>query len=141
MQLRLQWAEEARLETDKRRAAREQMLAEARSRGESALLPGAATPALPPSLLAPCLHATHSRPLHLPCATVTTRCGRPVTWIGGGGQDPAKLARMGVPELRSLFRELFGQETASNNSNWLRKKLAEPPAEDPEGAWSPPLGA
>ena len=57
-----------------------------------------------------------------------------MTWIGGGGQDPATLARMGVPELRSLFRELFGQETASNNSNWLRKKLAEPPADDAEGA-------
>jgi hypothetical protein len=56
-----------------------------------------------------------------------------VTWIGGGGQDPAKLQRLGVPELRNLFREVFGQVTASNNSNWLRKKLAEPPAPDAEG--------
>lgn len=62
-----------------------------------------------------------------------TRAGRPITWIGGGGQDASKLARMGVPELRALFREIFGQVTASNNSAWLRKKLAEPPAEDAEG--------
>jgi hypothetical protein len=41
---------------------------------------------------------------------------------------------MGVPELRALFREVFGQSTASNNSAWLRKKLAEPPAEDEGGA-------
>ena len=60
--------------------------------------------------------------------SVSTRCGRPVTWIGGGGQDPAQLARMGVPELRTLFRDTFGQETASNNSAWLRKKLAGGPS-------------
>ena len=59
---------------------------------------------------------------------MTTKGGRPVTWIGGGGQDPAMLARCGVPELRTLFREIFGQSTASNNSAWLRKKLAEPAA-------------
>lgn len=41
---------------------------------------------------------------------------------------------MGVPELRALFREVFGQDTASNNSAWLRKKLAEPPAPDEGGA-------
>jgi hypothetical protein len=37
---------------------------------------------------------------------------------------------MGVPELRLLFRATFGQDTASNNSAWLRKKLAEPPANE-----------
>eukprot|EP00240_Pyramimonas_obovata_P014433 CAMPEP_0118953764 /NCGR_PEP_ID=MMETSP1169-20130426/57138_1 /TAXON_ID=36882 /ORGANISM="Pyramimonas obovata, Strain CCMP722" /LENGTH=185 /DNA_ID=CAMNT_0006901297 /DNA_START=457 /DNA_END=1011 /DNA_ORIENTATION=- len=57
---------------------------------------------------------------------VATRGGRPVTWIGGGGQDPSQLARMGVPELRARFLQVFGQHTASNNSTWLRKKLAEP---------------
>lgn len=57
---------------------------------------------------------------------VTTRGGRPVTWIGGGGQDASELARMGVPDLRQRFYEVFGQATASNNSVWLRKKLAEP---------------
>ena len=41
---------------------------------------------------------------------------------------------MGVPELRALFREVFGQSTASNNSAWLRKKLAEPPAAEDGGA-------
>jgi len=56
------------------------------------------------------------------------RGGRPVTWIGGGGQDPSALQRMGVPELRALFLQVFGQHTASNNSVWLRKKLAEPVA-------------
>ena len=35
--------------------------------------------------------------------------GRPVTWIGGGGQDPSALSRMGVPALRELFRTVFGQ--------------------------------
>ena len=60
--------------------------------------------------------------------TVATRGGRPVTWIGGGGQDPSQLARMGVPELRARFLQVFGQHTASNNSTWLRKKLAEPVA-------------
>jgi hypothetical protein len=35
-----------------------------------------------------------------------TRGGRPVTWIGGGGQDPAALARMGVPELRARFLQV-----------------------------------
>jgi hypothetical protein len=37
---------------------------------------------------------------------------------------------MGVPELRIRFREIFGQDTASNNSAWLRKKLSEPPASE-----------
>jgi len=61
--------------------------------------------------------------------STATRGGRPVTWIGGGGQDPAALARMGVPELRARFLQVFGQHTASNNSIWLRKKLAEPVAQ------------
>jgi len=80
------------------------------------------------------------RPLHhrltppLPARPVTVKGGRPVTWIGGGGQDPAKLSRMSVPDLRDLFKELFGQPTASNNSAWLRRKLAEPAAEDEGGA-------
>jgi hypothetical protein len=32
-------------------------------------------------------------------ATVATRGGRPVTWIGGGGQDPGNLARMGMLQI------------------------------------------
>lgn len=53
--------------------------------------------------------------------------GRPVTWIGGGGMDPKKLAGMGVPMLRTLFSQVFGQPTASNNASWLRRKLSETP--------------
>eukprot|EP00775_Hariotina_reticulata_P002000 gene2000-2322_t len=55
------------------------------------------------------------------------RGGRPVTWIGGGGMDPKKLAGLGVPALRALFAEVFGEATASNNAGWLRRKLAECP--------------
>jgi len=36
MSLRIQWAEEARVEAEKRRALREQLMAEARERGEGA---------------------------------------------------------------------------------------------------------
>jgi hypothetical protein len=36
MELRLQWAEEARTEAEKRRVLRERMMAEARARGEGA---------------------------------------------------------------------------------------------------------
>ena len=32
---------------------------------------------------------------------------------------------MGVPQLRAEFLRAFGQPTASNNSAWLRRKLAE----------------
>lgn len=38
-----------------------------------------------------------------------------------------KLAGLGVPALRTLFSQVFGQETASNNAAWLRRKLAESP--------------
>lgn len=38
-----------------------------------------------------------------------------------------KLAGLGVPVLRTLFQQVFGQETASNNAAWLRRKLAESP--------------
>jgi hypothetical protein len=38
-----------------------------------------------------------------------------------------KLAGLGVPVLRTLFHQVFGQETASNNAAWLRRKLAEAP--------------
>jgi hypothetical protein len=62
-------------------------------------------------------------------ASERPRDSRPVTWIGGGGQDPAALALMGVPELHARFLQMFGQHTASNNSIWLRKKLAEPVAQ------------
>ncbi|KAK3239646.1 hypothetical protein CYMTET_50439 [Cymbomonas tetramitiformis] len=92
VELRIQWAEEARVEGEKRKIEREEALAAARARGEA----------------------------------VATRGGRPVTWIGGGGQDPHELTTMGVPELRARFLQVFGQHTASNNSTWLRKKLAEP---------------
>jgi hypothetical protein len=34
---------------------------------------------------------------------------------------------MGVPQLRALFSHVFGQQTASNNAAWLRRKLAESP--------------
>eukprot|EP00878_Enallax_costatus_P015156 GHUV01015868.1.p1 GENE.GHUV01015868.1~~GHUV01015868.1.p1 ORF type:complete len:363 (+),score=63.17 GHUV01015868.1:131-1090(+) len=55
------------------------------------------------------------------------RGGRPVTWIGGGGLDAKKLAGLGVPMLRSLFNQVFGEPTASNNAGWLRRKLSESP--------------
>eukprot|EP00882_Tetradesmus_deserticola_P002905 GHRQ01003088.1.p2 GENE.GHRQ01003088.1~~GHRQ01003088.1.p2 ORF type:complete len:229 (+),score=47.32 GHRQ01003088.1:428-1114(+) len=55
------------------------------------------------------------------------RGGRPVTWIGGGGLDPKRLASLGVPVLRELFKEVFGESTASNNAGWLRRKLSESP--------------
>lgn len=32
-----------------------------------------------------------------------------------------------MSQLRALFLQVFGQETASQNAAWLRKKLAEPP--------------
>lgn len=32
-----------------------------------------------------------------------------------------------MPVLRTLFSQVFGQETASNNAAWLRRKLAEAP--------------
>lgn len=38
-----------------------------------------------------------------------------------------RLAGLGVPVLRTLFQQVFGQETASNNAAWLRRKLAEAP--------------
>jgi hypothetical protein len=38
-----------------------------------------------------------------------------------------KLSNLGVPQLRALFLEVFGQHTASNNAAWLRRKLSEPP--------------
>lgn len=34
---------------------------------------------------------------------------------------------LNVPRLRSLFLEVFGHHTASNNGAWLRRKLSEPP--------------
>jgi hypothetical protein len=34
---------------------------------------------------------------------------------------------MGVPQLRTLFQEVFGEATASNNAAWLRRKLSENP--------------
>lgn len=34
---------------------------------------------------------------------------------------------MGVPKLRELFRQVFGEGTASNNAAWLRRKLCERP--------------
>lgn len=34
---------------------------------------------------------------------------------------------MGVPMLRSLFNQVFGEPTASNNAGWLRRKLSESP--------------
>lgn len=34
---------------------------------------------------------------------------------------------MGVPQLRSVFADVFGEPTASNNAAWLRRKLAEAP--------------
>ena len=40
------------------------------------------------------------------------------------------LATMGVPQLRAEFLRAFGQPTASNNSAWLRRKLAETKGED-----------
>ncbi|DBA85634.1 TPA: hypothetical protein ACH3X1_005211 [Trebouxia sp. C0004] len=52
--------------------------------------------------------------------------GRPVTWVGGGGLDIKWLSTLGVPRLRSIFLEVFGHHTASNNGAWLRRKLAEP---------------
>ncbi|WIA16329.1 hypothetical protein OEZ85_013028 [Tetradesmus obliquus] len=55
------------------------------------------------------------------------RGGRPVTWIGGGGLDAKKLAGLGVPVLRDLFKQVFGESTASNNAGWLRRKLSETP--------------
>lgn len=36
------------------------------------------------------------------------------------------LSTLGVPRLRSIFLEVFGHHTASNNGAWLRRKLAEP---------------
>jgi hypothetical protein len=38
-----------------------------------------------------------------------------------------KLANLGVPQLRNLFSEIFGEQTASNNAAWLRRKLSESP--------------
>ena len=36
------------------------------------------------------------------------------------------LSTLGVPRLRSIFLDVFGHHTASNNGAWLRRKLAEP---------------
>jgi hypothetical protein len=38
-----------------------------------------------------------------------------------------KLAGLGVPVLRDLFKQVFGENTASNNAGWLRRKLSENP--------------
>ncbi len=38
-----------------------------------------------------------------------------------------RLVSLGVPQLRSLFLEVFGEPTASNNASWLRRKLSEAP--------------
>jgi hypothetical protein len=38
-----------------------------------------------------------------------------------------KLAGLGVPVLRDLFQQVFGENTASNNAGWLRRKLSESP--------------
>lgn len=38
-----------------------------------------------------------------------------------------KLAGLGVPMLRTLFNQVFGEPTASNNASWLRRKLSESP--------------
>jgi hypothetical protein len=38
-----------------------------------------------------------------------------------------RLVNMGVPQLRTLFQEVFGEATASNNAAWLRRKLSESP--------------
>lgn len=32
-----------------------------------------------------------------------------------------------MPTLRALFAQVFGEQTASNNAGWLRRKLAESP--------------
>lgn len=32
-----------------------------------------------------------------------------------------------MPSLRELFNQVFGEQTASNNAGWLRRKLAESP--------------
>ena len=42
LELRLRWAEETRLEAEKRRVAREQAIAEARARGDGACVRGSA---------------------------------------------------------------------------------------------------
>ena len=36
------------------------------------------------------------------------------------------MSTLGVPRLRSIFLEVFGHHTASNNGAWLRRKLADP---------------
>lgn len=41
--------------------------------------------------------------------------------------DAKKLAGLGVPVLRDLFKQVFGESTASNNAGWLRRKLSETP--------------
>lgn len=55
-----------------------------------------------------------------------TKLGRPSVWVGGGGVDPRKLERMTVAQLKTVFQQVFGASTTSNNLTWLRKKLAEP---------------
>lgn len=48
---------------------------------------------------------------------------------------------LGVPQLRALFVEVFGEQTASNNAAWLRRKLAQPPDDDMGRGRSPVVRA
>jgi hypothetical protein len=36
---------------------------------------------------------------------------------------------MGIPQLKAMFQQTFGEPTMSNNGKWLRRKLAQPPCE------------
>jgi hypothetical protein len=45
-------------------------------------------------------------------------------WSGVGEYDLARIARMKVPELRRLYRELFGTDPPAGNSECARRKIA-----------------
>jgi len=76
------------------------------------------TPSTPP-LNQPTNQGANHAPAAITPGGYAKRGGRPITWIGGGGQDPRLLATMGVPKLRELFHAVFGTCTASNNAAWL----------------------
>lgn len=60
-----------------------------------------------------------SQPTHPLAAFTTSSKPHPATC--------RKLAGLGVPVLRDLFKQVFGENTASNNAGWLRRKLSETP--------------
>lgn len=61
------------------------------------------------------------------CSTTKLPCSALLSLRTHTHTQNRKLAGLGVPVLRTLFSQVFGQETASNNAAWLRRKLAEAP--------------